>query len=164
MQLSAKVAKALDDIVARARQVDELASEVAAASTQQSQGIEQINHAVNEMDKVTQSNAAGAEECASAAEELNAQATELQSAVGDLQRLVGGSAATTSVETRSAPRTKVVATTTHRKPVSMARKTSDSRKSFSGSPAIDHVKVISPGSNGSEPLTADTEENSKFFR
>jgi len=164
VQLSAKVAKSLDEIVTRARQVDELASEVAAASTQQSQGIEQINHAVNEMDKVTQSNAAGAEECASAAEELNAQATELQSAVGDLQRLVGGSAATPSVETHSAPRTRVVATTTHRKPVAMARKTSDSRKSLSGSPAINHVKVISPGTNGSEPLTADTEENSKLFR
>ncbi len=106
VQLTAKVAKALDDIVSRARQVDELASEVSAASQQQSQGIEQITHAVSEMDKVTQSNAAGAEECASSAEEMNAQATELQAAVGDLRRLVGGStgpAATPSPVSHAAP-------------------------------------------------------------
>ncbi|HRE07725.1 MAG TPA: methyl-accepting chemotaxis protein [Opitutaceae bacterium] len=106
VQLTAKVAKALDDIVSRARQVDELASEVSAASQQQSQGIEQITHAVSEMDKVTQSNAAGAEECASSAEEMNAQATELQAAVGDLRRLVGGStgpAATPAPVSHAAP-------------------------------------------------------------
>jgi hypothetical protein len=44
------------------------------------------------MDKVTQSNAAGAEESASAAEELNAQAESLKEAVASLQQLVGGSA------------------------------------------------------------------------
>ncbi len=43
------------------------------------------------MDKLTQSNAAGAEESASASEELNAQANELRHAVGVLARLVGGS-------------------------------------------------------------------------
>jgi methyl-accepting chemotaxis protein len=90
VQISTKVAKSLEEIVAKARQVDELASEVAASSQEQSQGIEQVNTAVSQMDKVTQSNAASAEESASAAEELNAQADSLKEAVQDLLCLVDG--------------------------------------------------------------------------
>ena len=49
-----------------------------------------MNTAVSQMDKVTQSNAANAEESASAAEELNAQAEAMREAVGELLRLVDG--------------------------------------------------------------------------
>jgi methyl-accepting chemotaxis protein len=93
VQISAKVAQSLQEIVGKARQVDELAGEVAAASQEQSQGIEQVNTAVNQMDKVTQSNAANAEESASAAEELNAQAESMKEAVTELLRLVDGQSA-----------------------------------------------------------------------
>jgi methyl-accepting chemotaxis protein len=89
-EISGKVASSLEEIVGKARQVDELAAEVAAASREQSQGIEQVNSAVTQMDKVTQSNAASAEESASAAEELNAQAENLKEAVHQLIRLVDG--------------------------------------------------------------------------
>jgi methyl-accepting chemotaxis protein len=88
--ISAKVAKSLEEIVGKARQVDEMAGEVAAASQEQSQGISQVNTAVTQMDKVTQSNAANAEESAAAAEELTAQAESLKEAVADLLRLVDG--------------------------------------------------------------------------
>jgi methyl-accepting chemotaxis protein len=88
--ISAKVAKSLEQIVGNARQVDELAGEVATASQEQSQGISQVNIAVTQMDKVTQSNAASAEESAAAAEELTAQAETLKDAVSDLLRLVDG--------------------------------------------------------------------------
>jgi methyl-accepting chemotaxis protein len=43
------------------------------------------------MDKVTQQNAAGAEESASASEEMNAQAERMKEVVGELIALVGGS-------------------------------------------------------------------------
>ena len=43
------------------------------------------------MDKVTQQNAAGAEECAAAAEELSAQAEEMAGVVRDLASVVGKS-------------------------------------------------------------------------
>jgi methyl-accepting chemotaxis protein len=89
-EISAKVAKSLEEIVGKARQVDEMAGEVAAASQEQSQGISQVNTAVTEMDKVTQSNAASAEESASAAEEMTAQAEALKEAVSELLRLVDG--------------------------------------------------------------------------
>ena len=93
-EISAKVAKSLEEIVAKARKVDEMAGEVAAASQEQSQGIAQVNTAVTQMDKVTQSNAASAEESASAAEEMTAQAESLKEAVADLLRLVDGHRAT----------------------------------------------------------------------
>ena len=62
---------------------------MASASLEQSQGIDQINQAVRQMDSATQGNAASAEEAASAAEELNAQAVMLHEAIADLARLVG---------------------------------------------------------------------------
>lgn len=90
VEISNKVAVTLTEIVAKVRQVDELVAAVSGASTEQSQGITQINIAVTQMDKVTQSNAASAEESAAAAEELNAQADAMKVAVGELQRLVSG--------------------------------------------------------------------------
>ena len=90
VDICSKVAKSLDEIVTKARQVDELAAEVASASQEQSQGIDQVNSAVSQMDKVTQANAANAEESASAAEELNAQADTLKEAVQELLELVDG--------------------------------------------------------------------------
>lgn len=83
-----KVGHSLQEIVGKARQVDELAAEVATASQEQSQGIAEVNTAVSQMDRMTQSNAANAEETASAAEELNAQANALQQAVTELRQLV----------------------------------------------------------------------------
>ena len=72
------------------RKVAELVSEITAASREQSQGIEQVNTAVTEMDKVTQTNAANAEESAAASEELNAQAEQMKNFVLELMKLVGG--------------------------------------------------------------------------
>jgi uncharacterized phage infection (PIP) family protein YhgE len=51
-------------VTANSNKVRELIEEIAAASKEQSQGIEQINQAVAEMNKVTQQNASGAEELA----------------------------------------------------------------------------------------------------
>ncbi len=67
-----------------------LVSEIAAASKEQAQGIEQVNTGVAEMDKVVQQNAANAEESASASEELSSQAQELNAMVEELQSIVGG--------------------------------------------------------------------------
>jgi len=71
--------------------VAELVGEIAAASREQSLGIEQVNKAVAEMDKVVQHNAANAEENAAASEEMNAQAYQMQTFVEDLSAIVGGS-------------------------------------------------------------------------
>jgi methyl-accepting chemotaxis protein len=82
--------EAFSETVSRVRKVGELVGEIAAASTEQAKGIDQINQAVVEMDKVTQQNAANAEESASASEEMNAQAEEMHAIVSDLVRVIGG--------------------------------------------------------------------------
>jgi methyl-accepting chemotaxis protein len=88
--LTGKVAQALNEIVDKARRMDELAAEIAAASSEQAGGISQMNLAVGQMDKVTQSNAANAQETAASAQELNAQAETMKRLVADLVELVGG--------------------------------------------------------------------------
>lgn len=93
VQICGKVAESLTGILGKTRHVDEIVGQIAVASREQSQGIQQINTAVSEMDKVTQATAASAEESASASEELNAQAETLKTAVSDLMHLVGSQAA-----------------------------------------------------------------------
>ena len=88
--ISKEVAEALSEIAEGSRKVNDLIGEIAAASNEQSQGIEQINTAISQMDQVTQSNAASAEESASASEELSAQAEELNGMVQELQAIIGG--------------------------------------------------------------------------
>jgi methyl-accepting chemotaxis protein len=111
VKISARVAESFSEIVTKARGVDELVAEIATGSNEQSQGINQVATAVSQMDKVTQSNAASAEESASASEELNAQAENLRDFVASLQALVGGSvgreqhAAVPVHEPKVAPRT-----------------------------------------------------------
>ena len=92
--VSTEVGKILGQIVTGVQKVNQLIGEVSTASNEQSQGIEQINTAIAEMDKVTQSNAANAEESASASEELSAQARELNDMVYTLVSIVEGSKAT----------------------------------------------------------------------
>lgn len=79
-------------LVTKVRKMSQLIAEVAAASDEQAKGVEQINSAVAQMDKVTQENAASAEESAASSEEMQAQASGLQGTVGDLRSLVDGSA------------------------------------------------------------------------
>ncbi len=88
---SAQVAEAgrtMDEIVASVRRVTDIMGEISAASHEQTQGIEQINQAITQMDQVTQQNAALVEEAAAAASSLQAQAGQLVQAVGVFR--VGG--------------------------------------------------------------------------
>ncbi len=89
VNISGKVATSLQQIVEHARKVDELIAEIATASKEQSQGLNQIVTAVSQMDKLTQGLAAGAEESAASAEEMHAQALSLENAIVQLDQLVG---------------------------------------------------------------------------
>jgi methyl-accepting chemotaxis protein len=90
-QKAQQVDAGLQDILQKVVKVDNAMTEIATASKEQTQGIEQINTALSQMDKVTQSNASSAEETASASEELNAQALNMKEAVQELLLLVDGS-------------------------------------------------------------------------
>jgi methyl-accepting chemotaxis protein len=83
--LNAEVLKTLGAINAQVVKVSEVVAEIAAASEQQSQGVDQINSAVLQMNGVTQQMASGAEESASAAEELASQSNVLTDMVGQFQ-------------------------------------------------------------------------------
>jgi methyl-accepting chemotaxis protein len=85
--------------------------EIAAASTQQSQGIDQVNTAVGQMDKVTQSSAANAEESAAAAEQLSAQAEQMAAMVRELLVLVEGKSDAPARQTNTAQRSRSVRST-----------------------------------------------------
>ncbi|MBF0507899.1 MAG: Cache 3/Cache 2 fusion domain-containing protein [Deltaproteobacteria bacterium] len=74
----------------KASKVAELVGEIAAASTEQAQGIDQVSRAVAEMEKVTQQNAATAEESAAASEEMTAQALSMRGIVTELASIIGG--------------------------------------------------------------------------
>jgi methyl-accepting chemotaxis protein len=101
VDIANEVAKVLDEIVSGIGKTTDLVSEIAAASQEQAQGIDQVNTAMAQMDKVTQQNAANAEESASASEELSAQAESMNQVVGELAALVGGRAATRQRQTSS---------------------------------------------------------------
>jgi len=83
--------EAFQKVSGSSRKVGDLVSEIAAASSEQAQGIHQVNTAVSEMGQVTQQNAANAEESASASEEMSAQAEQMKAMVDELVTLVEGS-------------------------------------------------------------------------
>ncbi len=76
-------------VLESASKIEQLVGEIAAASREQSIGIDQINNSVAEMDKVIQQNAANAEQSASASAEMNGRAEEMKEFVDELSALAG---------------------------------------------------------------------------
>ncbi|MCA7013374.1 methyl-accepting chemotaxis protein [Dickeya dadantii subsp. dieffenbachiae] len=76
-QLVGHAGTTMDDIVTQARHVADLIKEIGVTTTEQESGISQINLAVNQLDQVTQQNAALVEQSASAADSLSDQARHL---------------------------------------------------------------------------------------
>jgi len=75
----------MDEIVVSVKRVTDMISEISAASTEQSQGIGQVNVAVSQLDQMTQQNAALVEESAAAAESLKDQAVRLSGIIGSFR-------------------------------------------------------------------------------
>ncbi len=88
-ELVGRTNTAFAELAQNSRKVAELVGEIAAASSEQSQGIDQVNRAVADMDKVVQQNAATAEESAASSEQMNGQAQRLHQFVGELVALMG---------------------------------------------------------------------------
>ena len=78
MQVATSTSESFKDIVEGIIKTNDLVGEIAAASSEQAQGVSQINIGLSQVDQVTQQNTANAEETASAAEELSSQAMHLQ--------------------------------------------------------------------------------------
>ncbi len=80
----------MQEVVNAVKRVTDIMGEISAASTEQSQGIEQVNRAITQMDETTQQNAALVEEAAAGAESLQDQAASLSQAVAVFRTSGGG--------------------------------------------------------------------------
>ena len=89
VELAEKAGKLLDEIVPSIQKTSELVQEIAAASTEQSGGVGQINTALGQLSQLTQQNASASEELAATAEEMSGQAEQLQQLMAFF-RLAGG--------------------------------------------------------------------------
>jgi len=81
VDLVGQTGDALGRIVQRVAQIDALVNEIAASAQEQSTGLAQVNTAVNQMDQVTQQNAAMVEESTAACHALATEAEELAKSV-----------------------------------------------------------------------------------
>jgi methyl-accepting chemotaxis protein len=72
--------------------VKELVSEIATASGEQAQGVDQINRAIQEMNQVTQKTAAGAQESASISQQLNSYSDTMDASIRQLTFVITGRA------------------------------------------------------------------------
>jgi hypothetical protein len=84
-ELVAQAGETMGEIVQAVRRVTDIMGEISAASEEQSDGIEQVNRAVTQMDSVTQQNAALVEQAAAAAASLEDQTRQLKDIVGHWQ-------------------------------------------------------------------------------
>jgi hypothetical protein len=90
VQIIDSLKSTLEQTLSAVDKVTHLNNEVAAASDEQSKGLEQINVAITQMNQATQANAANAEEAAAASEESSGQAESLRELVDELTQLVNG--------------------------------------------------------------------------
>lgn len=82
VELAARAGQRLDEIVPAIQKTSDLVQEIAAASSEQSAGVGQINAAIEQLNQLTQQNASSSEELAATAEEMSAQAEQLQQLMG----------------------------------------------------------------------------------
>jgi len=87
--LVGKTGEAFAQVSATTSKVKGLVAEIAAASSEQTHGVGQIDKAIYEINKSTQQNATNAEESAGASEALSAQAEHLKGVVGKLVEVLG---------------------------------------------------------------------------
>ena len=88
--IAEKAKGAFDKASVSALKVGELIAEISTASHEQSEGIEHINRAITDMDRVVQQNAAGAEESASASREMEALVVKMKDHIDSLLDFVHG--------------------------------------------------------------------------
>ncbi len=96
----------MGEVVSSILRVTDIMGEISSASVEQSSGIEHVNHAIGQMDAVTQQNAALVEEAAAAAASLQEQAGALAQVVAIFKLAdVAGTAA--SLRRRAEPRLRL---------------------------------------------------------
>ncbi|MGV2290029.1 methyl-accepting chemotaxis protein [Trinickia sp. YCB016] len=103
-QQATEVGETMGRVKQAIKQVSDIVGEIAAASEEQSTGIEQVNQAVTQMDDVTQQNAALVEQAAAAAQSLEEQALKLSAMLAVFKLGDTGVAPVQAVPAPSKPR------------------------------------------------------------
>ncbi len=109
VSLVGNAGQALTGIVEKVAEIDGLISEIALSSQEQATGLNQVNSAVNQMDQVTQQNAAMVEEATAAAANLRTESVELAGLVGRFKVGDGARGAQLAQPGRHAPARNPVA-------------------------------------------------------
>ena len=96
-----RVAEAIRTITEDSGKIKTLVDEVTLGSSEQTRGLDQISKAINQMEQVTQSTAAAAEQGAAAAQELDTQSVSLKQAVAHLNAIIVGGSSDSARDTVS---------------------------------------------------------------
>ena len=133
-ELVSQAGKTMDEVVGSIRRVSDIVSEIAAATVEQSNGVQQVGDAVGQMDQVTQQNAALVEESAAAAESLKSQAQQMVQAVAFFKVNAGetSSAVAPAAPVRAA---QPAHTPTHKPAPKAAARTAPRAKAAAAAPA-----------------------------
>ncbi len=115
-ELVEKTDREFREVVGSVERSCQLVGEISAASLEQAQGVEQLNKAVCEMDKVVQQNAANAEESASASQDMNVQGFQIKGFVEDLRSLIDGAGGNRSNEIEESAKQEMIPGKTAKSP------------------------------------------------
>ncbi|NGZ85652.1 methyl-accepting chemotaxis protein [Duganella aceris] len=135
----------MDLIVTSIRQVADIMGEITAATQEQSNGIEEVNQAITQMDEMTQQNAALVEEAAAAAESMQEQAQMLAQAVSifklshdeTMRRPAPAPRRASVAPTVAAPAAAIAAPRPAARPAPAAAKPAPARKAGAAAPSGD---------------------------
>ncbi|WEY40296.1 methyl-accepting chemotaxis protein [Paraburkholderia sp. SUR17] len=169
--------RTMGEIIGAVQRVTDIMGEIAAASEEQSSGIDQVARAVTQMDEVTQQNAALVEEAAAAAQSLEDQAAKLRQAVAVFQVDEGGAAMTFAQPVRAATKAAKPAAAGHSAvatPVARARASAPARAvsaAAKGStvavaavpPSAPAASVLGASAARAAPLSAGSDKDWETF-
>ncbi len=161
--VAGEAGKRLEELVPDIKKTAELIQEIAAASSEQSSGADQIARGVTQMDTVVQQNASSSEELAATSEELAAQSLKLTQTVGFFK--LPGAAATRKTDAK-----KAGAADASRKPAgtkpsaakSASEKTASGKASSAKSAASKPAKLPSPPPLSIVPVGGKDSIDSEF--
>jgi methyl-accepting chemotaxis protein len=144
--------RTLNEIVTSVKRVTDIVAEIAAASREQSGGIEQVNKAVTQMDQVTQANASQTEEMSGTAESLAGEAGKLQALIAQFKLGEGRTQGTSRTAAAAAPRNVVLP----RGGRSMASRGNGNGANGVPKPAV--AAAVASHGNGAHALDAEFQE------
>lgn len=142
-ELADRSGATMKDVVTAIKRVNDIMAEIAAASVEQATGLDEISKAVNQMDDMTQQNAALVEQAAAAAESLLSQAEQLTSHVAAFQ-----------IDQSQRQVKEPVKSTIESRPASMAQQVALPRQSAQPKSTMNHRATGKPAGRQAEPASA----------